>query len=84
MRIPISTLAVLLAATAAGCRPGINSEARAAASNAAPTVNATVAAVVEKPISRFVAATGTLTAEEQAEKLSQATRRADYVQCRAV
>src|SRR4029077_13600667 len=31
------------------------------------TVNASIAAVIEKPISRFVAATGTLTAEEQAD-----------------
>jgi multidrug efflux pump subunit AcrA (membrane-fusion protein) len=67
MRIPISMVAAVVAATAAGCRPGINSEARAATSNDVRTVNATVAAVIEKPISRFVAATGTLTAEEQAD-----------------
>src|SRR5262244_2249142 len=61
------TLAALLALTAAGCRPGVNSEAKAAASSDVRTVNATVAAVIEKPISRFVSATGTLTAEEQAD-----------------
>jgi RND family efflux transporter MFP subunit len=65
MRFP--TLVVLLALAAAGCRPGVSSEARAAASNDVRTVNATIAAVIEKPISRFVAATGTLTAEEQAD-----------------
>lgn len=58
---------VLVALVAAGCRSGVNSEARAAASTEGRTVNASTAAVVEKPISRFVAATGTLTAEEQAE-----------------
>jgi multidrug efflux pump subunit AcrA (membrane-fusion protein) len=62
-----SVLSVFLALTAAGCRPGVNSEAKAAAAGDVRTVNATVAAVIEKPISRFVAATGTLTAEEQAD-----------------
>jgi RND family efflux transporter MFP subunit len=58
---------VLVALAAAGCRSGVNSEARAAASTEVRTVNASTATVVEKSISRFVAATGTLTAEEQAE-----------------
>ena len=58
---------MVLALVAAGCRPGVGSEAKAAASNDVRTVNSTIAAVVEKPISRFVAATGTLTAEEQAD-----------------
>ena len=65
MRFP--TLLVLLALAASGCRPGVSSEAKAAASNDVRTVNATIAVVTEKPISRFVAATGTLTAEEQAD-----------------
>ena len=65
MRFPI--LLVLLVLTAAGCRPSIDSEARAAGSSDVRTVNATTAPVVEKPISRFVSATGTLTAEEQAD-----------------
>ena len=65
MRFP--TLVVLFALVSAGCRAGVNSEARAAASNDVRTVNASTAAVIEKPISRFVAATGTLTAEEQAD-----------------
>jgi RND family efflux transporter MFP subunit len=65
MRFP--TLVVLVAVAAAGCRSGVSGEARAAASNDVRTVNATTAAVVEKPLSRFVAATGTLTAEEQAD-----------------
>jgi RND family efflux transporter MFP subunit len=58
---------VLVAFVAAGCRSGVNSEARAAASTEVRTVNASTAAVVEKSISRFVAATGSLTAEEQAD-----------------
>jgi RND family efflux transporter MFP subunit len=61
------TIAVLLALFAPGCRAGVNGEARAAGSTDARTVAATTAAVIEKPISRFVAATGTLTAEEQAD-----------------
>jgi len=65
MRFP--PFIILLALAAAGCRPGVSSEAKAAASNDVRTVNATIAAVTEKPISRFVAATGTLTAEEQAD-----------------
>ena len=65
MRFP--TLAVLLGLPAAGCRPDVSGEAKAAASTDVRTVNATTAVVIEKPISRFVAATGTLTAEEQAE-----------------
>ena len=61
------TLTGLLVLTAAGCRPSIGSEAKAAGSNDVRTVNATTAAVIEKPISRFVSATGTLTAEDQAD-----------------
>src|SRR6185369_10496279 len=57
----------LLALAAIGCRPGVNSEAKAAGSTDVRTVNSATAAVIEKPISRFVAATGTLTAEEQAD-----------------
>ena len=64
MRAPVL---VLVALAAVGCRSGVNSEARAAASTEVRTVNASTAAVVERPISRFVAATGTLTAEEQAD-----------------
>jgi multidrug efflux pump subunit AcrA (membrane-fusion protein) len=62
-----STLVTILALASAGCRPSVDSEARAAASSDVRTVNATTAAVIEKSISRFVAATGTLTAEEQAD-----------------
>jgi hypothetical protein len=38
-------------------------------------VRAETAAVIEKPISRFVAATGTLTAEEQAEVSAEVSGR---------
>jgi membrane fusion protein, multidrug efflux system len=65
MRFPL--LAVFLVLTAVSCRPGVNTEARAEISGDVKTVNTTTAAVIEKPISRFVAATGTLTAEEQAD-----------------
>jgi len=65
MRFP--TLVVLLTVAAAGCRPAVKGEARAAGAGDIKTVAATTATVIEKPISRFVAATGTLTAEEQAE-----------------
>jgi len=62
-----SPLLVLVALAAADCRPGVSSEAKAAAPTDVRTVNVTTTAVIEKPISRFVAATGSLTAEEQAE-----------------
>ena len=65
MRFP--TITVLVALTAAACRGSVNGEARAAGSTDVRTVNAATTAVIEKPISRFVAATGTLTAEEQAD-----------------
>jgi multidrug efflux pump subunit AcrA (membrane-fusion protein) len=61
----------LLAATlvtGAACRRGLaRGEARAATTPDSRTVSVTSAPVVEQSISRFVAATGTLTAEEQAE-----------------
>jgi RND family efflux transporter MFP subunit len=60
-------LLVLVALAAAACRPGVSGEAKAAAPTDVRTVNVTTTAVIEKSISRFVAATGSLTAEEQAE-----------------
>jgi RND family efflux transporter MFP subunit len=60
-------LLVLVALAAAACRPSVSSEAKAAAPTDVRTVNVTTTAVIEKSIPRFVAATGSLTAEEQAE-----------------
>ena len=57
----------VLALVAAGCRMGGNSEASAAASSDVRTVKATTATAIEKPLSRFVAATGTLTAADRAD-----------------
>lgn len=61
----------LLAATlvaGAACRRGLGGgEARAATTADSKTISVTSAPVVEQSISRFVAATGTLIAEEQAE-----------------
>jgi len=64
-----STLAFL----AVGCGGAANPEARTAAAPAAgvPPVTATTAIAVERPISRYVAVTGTLAAQEQADVASE-------------
>ena len=58
--------ATLLAVLAGACGSG-RGEAKTAAATAAPAVTVKTAAAVSRPLSRFVAVTGTLTAEEQAD-----------------
>ena len=60
-------LPVLLAIAAAGCGSGVTPEARAESASETAAVTVETVAVVERNISRFVAVTGTLTAEEQAD-----------------
>ena len=63
-----STLAFL----AAGCGGAASPEARtAAAPGDVPSVTATTAVALERPISRYVAVTGTLAAQEQADVASE-------------
>ena len=62
-----STLALL----ASGCGGEGNPEARTAAAADAPSVTATTSVAVERPISRYVAVTGTLAAQEQADVASE-------------
>jgi len=62
-----STLALL----AAGCGGGASPEARAVSPADAPSVTATTSVAVERPISRYVAVTGTLAAQEQADVASE-------------
>jgi RND family efflux transporter MFP subunit len=69
-RSPSSLPAVcvlLLALIASGCGASTAGEARTGSGADVKTVSAATAVVVERPISRFVAVTGTLTAEEQAD-----------------
>ena len=61
-----STLALLVA----GCGGAANPEARTAAADV-PSVTATTSVAVERPISRYVAVTGTLAAQEQADVASE-------------
>jgi RND family efflux transporter MFP subunit len=61
-----STLALL----ASGCGGAANPEARTAAADV-PSVTATTSVAVERPISRYVAVTGTLAAQEQADVASE-------------
>jgi RND family efflux transporter MFP subunit len=65
--VPSPGLLLALAALAAGC--GANADAPAPSTAGAETaaVTAATAVAVERPITRFVGVTGTLTAEEQAE-----------------
>ena len=65
-----STLALL----AAGCGGAANPKARTAAADV-PSVTATTSVAVERPITRFVAVTGTLAAEEQAEVAAEVSGR---------
>jgi len=58
--------ATLLAALTSACGSG-STEAKASPATAAPTVTVKTAVATARPLSRFVAATGTLTAEEQAD-----------------
>jgi membrane fusion protein, multidrug efflux system len=58
--------ATLLAVLAGACGSG-KGEAKTAATVNAPAVTVKTAAAVSRPLSRFVAVTGTLTAEEQAD-----------------
>ena len=62
-----STLALLVA----GCGGAANPEARTAATADVPSVAATTSVAVERPISRYVAVTGTLAAQEQADVASE-------------
>ena len=63
----LSTLALL----ATGCGAGANPEARTAGAADVPAVAVTTAVAIERPISRFVAVTGTLAAQEQADVASE-------------
>ena len=68
--VPFRRLLLLLltpALLATGCGANANPEARTAATADVRTVAATTAAAIERPISRFVAVTGTLAAQEQAD-----------------
>ena len=60
-------LLLTLALLAAGCETTADPEAGTAAAADVRTVAATTAVAVERPISRFVAVTGTLAAQEQAD-----------------
>ena len=63
----LSTLALL----ATGCGAGANPEARTAGAADVPAVAVTTAVAIERPVSRFVAVTGTLAAQEQADVASE-------------
>src|SRR5688500_8582908 len=52
---------------AAGCGTSASPELRAASGSGTATMAATTAVAVERPIARFVAVTGTLAAQEQAD-----------------
>jgi membrane fusion protein, multidrug efflux system len=58
---------VLATLLATGCAADDNPEATAPAASDVPTVTATTAVAIERSISRFVAVTGTLAAQEQAD-----------------
>ena len=62
-----SFMAVLLALFACGCGTTTTGEARTGSASDVTAIPAATAVAVERPISRFVAVTGTLTAEEQAD-----------------
>jgi RND family efflux transporter MFP subunit len=64
---PSRGLLLALAALAAGCGANADAPAPSAADAETAAVTAATAAAVERPITRFVGVTGTLTAEEQAE-----------------
>jgi RND family efflux transporter MFP subunit len=68
-RVPklLLTSAVLAALLATACAADDNPEAAPAPASDVRTVTATTAVAVERSISRFVAVTGTLAAEEQAD-----------------
>ena len=68
-------IAVLLALTAAGCGSGAATEATGATTPDARTLDVATAAAVEKPISRFIAVTGALTADDQADIAAEITGR---------
>lgn len=63
----LSTLALL----ATGCGAGANSQASTAGAAAVPAVAVMTAVAIERPVSRFVAVTGTLVAQEQADVASE-------------
>ena len=67
----LSTLTVLTAA----CGPASSPEARATPTLGPPTVAAETAIAVEKPIARYVAVTGTLAAQEQADVAAEISGR---------
>jgi membrane fusion protein (multidrug efflux system) len=64
-----------LALLASGCGAGANPEASPARAADVPTIAAATAAAVERPISRFVAVTGTLAAQEQADVAAEISGR---------
>ena len=67
-------MAVLLALTAAGCGSGAASEATGATPDVR-TLSVATAAAVEMPISRYIAVTGALTADDQADIAAEITGR---------
>src|SRR5688572_19300520 len=64
-----------LALLAAGCGAGANPEASPARAADVATIAAATAVAVERPISRFVAVTGTLAAQEQADVAAEISGR---------
>ena len=72
-KVPV--IAVLLALTAAGCGSGAAGEAKSATTPDAGTPDVSTAAAVEMPISRFIAVTGALTADDQADIAAEITGR---------
>jgi len=65
---------ILAALSAAACGSG-DAKAKEAAANAAPAVSVASVAAVEQPIVRFIRATGSLTAEEQADVAAEVAGR---------
>lgn len=65
---------ILVALGTAACGTG-DAKAKEAAANAAPAISVAPVAAVEQPITRFIRATGSLTAEEQAEVAAEVAGR---------
>jgi membrane fusion protein, multidrug efflux system len=68
-------LALLFALTTAACGTNAAGEAKPVTAAEVKTVAAATAIAAEEPISRFIAVTGTLTAEEQADVSAEITGR---------
>jgi RND family efflux transporter MFP subunit len=78
LMVPFRRLSWLLptvALLAGGCGAGANPEASPARASDVPTIAATTAAAVERQITRFVAVTGTLAAQEQADVAAEISGR---------